>query len=79
MEKPSDWEGILPATADFDATSVLVPESCCGEFNDTKCDEYFLDGCLDRMHFIIGQSAMMIATGATTVAFVQVQFKIQKL
>lgn len=72
MDGPSDWEGILPAMEDSENTSVLVPESCCGDFNDTKCDDYFMDGCLNRMHFIIGQSAMMIATGATTVAFVQV-------
>jgi len=71
VESPNDWEGILPAEKS-DTVSVLVPESCSGDLIDTKCEDYFLDGCLDRMHFIIGQSAMMIATGATTVAFVQI-------
>lgn len=59
MDGPSDWDGILPALDESEPVSVLVPESCCGDyndFNDTKCGEYFLDGCLDRMHFIIGQS-----------------------
>lgn len=72
VDGPSDWDGILPETEKSDIVSVLVPESCCGEFEDSRCSEYFLSGCLDRMHFIIGQSAMMIATGATTVAFVQI-------
>lgn len=48
-----------------DTVSVLVPESCCGEFDDTKCAEYFLDGCLDRMHFIIGQSGKKSFTPVT--------------
>jgi len=75
VDGPTDWEGILPALENNETSPVLVPESCCGDYNDdmeSKCGEYFLDGCLDRMHFIIGQSAMMIATGATTVAFVQI-------
>ncbi|KAG4071854.1 hypothetical protein HA402_006015 [Bradysia odoriphaga] len=71
VDGPGDWYGILPET-DSESGSVLVPESCCGDFEGLKCDEYFMSGCLDRMHFIIGQSAMMIATGATTVAFVQI-------
>lgn len=56
MDGPSDWDGILPEMDKSDVVSVLVPESCCGEFEDNKCGEYFLSGCLDRMHFIIGQS-----------------------
>lgn len=32
---------------------IVVPESCRGE-------DYFMDGCLDRMHFIIGQSGKMV-------------------
>jgi len=77
VDGPSDWHGILPAIEKSDNGSVLVPESCCGDYNDysdsdSHCGAYFLNGCLDRMHFIIGQSAMMIATGATTVAFVQI-------
>lgn len=70
VEGPEDWDSILPKPEN--QSSVYVPESCCGDFAGTTCEEYFLSGCLDRMHFIIGQSAMMIATGATTVAFVQI-------
>jgi len=71
VEGPNDWYGILPAE-NMETPSVLVPESCCGDLVDSTCEDYFLDGCLNRMHFIIGQSAMMIATGATTFAFVQI-------
>jgi len=72
VDGPRDWEGILPESEKTDIESVLVPESCCGDFENSKCEDYYMSGCLDRMHFVIGQSAMMIATGATTVAFVQI-------
>lgn len=74
INEPQDWLEVLPQPENSD--DVLVPESCCGEFYDDNVTcvtaSYFRSGCLDRMHFIIGQSAMMIATGATTVAFVQI-------
>jgi len=74
VERPEDWIGMFPdkeQTDDSDA--IYVPESCCGGYlEESTCTQYFLSGCLDQMHFIIGQSAMMIATGATTVAFVQI-------
>ncbi|KAJ6632653.1 CD63 antigen [Pseudolycoriella hygida] len=70
VDGPEDWVGIFPQKETSDA--VYVPESCCAELDGLNCSEYFLSGCLDRMHFVIGQSAMMIATGATTVAFVQI-------
>lgn len=72
VDGPEDWNGILPVPANSENTTVVVPESCCADYIDATCEVWFLDGCLNRMHFIIGQSAMMIATGALTVAFVQV-------
>lgn len=36
------------------------------------CGVNFDVGCINRMTFVISQSAMLIATGATTVAFIQV-------
>jgi len=73
VDGPQDWEGILPIQDSSDNTTVVVPESCCAQYNsDDSCGDWFMVGCLNRMHFIIGQSAMMIATGATTVAFVQI-------
>lgn len=37
------------------------------------CAVNFDVGCMNRMTFVISQSAMLIATGATTVAFIQVR------
>lgn len=57
---------------------VVVPNSCCGNqptsLNDSTqmtCMETYDYGCFRKMNFIVSQSAMLIATGATTVAFVQ--------
>lgn len=36
-----------------------------------ECVEFFRYGCLPRLNFIIEKSAILIATGALTVAFVQ--------
>lgn len=68
-----DWAGILPVPVDADNTTIVVPDSCCAQQSLSSCESYFMEGCLNRMEFIISQSAMIIATGATTVAFVQVQ------
>lgn len=70
-----DWAGMTEQEFDGDQNStIFVPQSCCRSFiyETTTCEGYFTDGCLNRMNFIISQSAMIIATGATTVAFVQV-------
>lgn len=65
---PRDWDGKLENHTD------VIPQSCCKEFKPNSlgiCDEAFRYGCLSKMDFLISQSAMLIATGATTVAFVQ--------
>lgn len=68
----SDWNDVLPIPDDANENDIFVPSSCCPD-NPTTCrDNYFREGCLHRMEFIISQSAMIIATGATTVAFVQI-------
>lgn len=67
----TDWEGILPNNE----TDVLaLPESCCTYYLNEQdtCAINFDVGCINRMTFVISQSAMLIATGATTVAFIQV-------
>uniref|UniRef100_A0A1B0D6J3 Tetraspanin n=1 Tax=Phlebotomus papatasi TaxID=29031 RepID=A0A1B0D6J3_PHLPP len=74
-----DWEGILATANPVNTTEmskeIVLPESCCemhyqGE-HESEC-VWFTDGCFNQMNFVISQSAMLIATGATTVAFVQI-------
>lgn len=68
-----DWQGILPGS-NIHTNEVILPNSCfryIGNENDT-ISEPFEDGCFDRMFFVVSQSAMLVATGAITVAFVQV-------
>lgn len=58
---------------DVDFPYNSLPQSCCSDYEIyDQCSNFFTTGCFDRMRFIIGQSAMLIATGATAVAFVQV-------
>ncbi|XP_055387386.1 CD63 antigen isoform X2 [Condylostylus longicornis] len=51
-----------------------IPISCCDHYasnlKQEKCEVY-QDGCLIRMDILISQSAMLIGTGAITVAFVE--------
>ncbi|XP_075149694.1 tetraspanin 29Fb [Haematobia irritans] len=74
---PNDWINHYPQTNVSESNGVVeinVPNSCCGLFNVynfDQCDKQYENGCLGRMDFIISQSTMLIATGATTVAFVQ--------
>lgn len=62
----------------LDSDDVVVPISCCGSLaedpndnNEVNCLQPYEYGCFNKMSFILSQSAMLIATGATTVAFVQ--------
>lgn len=72
---PMDWKPVLQENIDNNSTNdIFVPPSCCQTnrlnfFND--CIDKYEKGCIGQMHFIISQSAMLIATGASTVAFVQ--------
>jgi CD63 antigen len=68
---PNDWSGIL----DKNATDVAVPDSCCAEFMDNdhnNCLSFHNMGCFNKMNFVIQQSTMLLAVGATTVALVQI-------
>lgn len=74
MNGKEDWEGIMPGDS---TNTILLPDSCStdggfGNGNGTDV-EIFEDGCFGRMSFIVSQSAMLVATGAITVAFVQVR------
>lgn len=75
VDGPKDWAKYMNQSSNSLEDEVSVPYSCCGRFNIddiTKCDLQYENGCYARMDFIISQSTMLIATGATTVAFVQV-------
>lgn len=51
---------------------IELPESCClPSTMQEKCVP-FDDGCYSRLGWVVSQSAALIATGATTVAFVQI-------
>ena len=68
---PSDWAGMIENDSE---NRTVVPDSCCRLFkleDNDICETYHEIGCLPRMNFIISQSTMLIATGASTVAFVQ--------
>lgn len=69
-----DWEFFLKNSSavgdDGLPNSIEVPQSCC--VPDTDGCEPFEYGCYPRLEWVISQSAALIATGATTVAFVQI-------
>ncbi|XP_060667039.1 tetraspanin-6 [Drosophila nasuta] len=79
--EPDDWREYYSYNKNgshLEADDVVVPLSCCADLdktpndnNDYNCLEPYEYGCFRKMNFIISQSAMLIATGATTVAFVQ--------
>ncbi|KAH8283570.1 hypothetical protein KR018_006578 [Drosophila ironensis] len=80
VTEPEDWREFYKPSENvtLGANDVLVPDSCCGKMafaaddsNKRICEEPFEYGCFRKMNFIVSQSAMLIATGATTVAFVQ--------
>lgn len=73
IDSPEDWSKILETEGD----KTVVPDSCCAlmvpnnSTGDYTCDGFYRDGCLPRLNYIIEKSAMLIATGALTIAFVQ--------
>ncbi|XP_016973889.1 tetraspanin-6 [Drosophila rhopaloa] len=80
VDQPEDWKDNYGPNKNLTLGSddVVVPNSCCGklgqDFDETyqvTCEVTFDYGCFRKMNFIVSQSAMLIATGATTVAFVQ--------
>lgn len=69
IESKNDWCDLKRQN---ETTPCEIPFSCVYSYNPTTV--YYETGCFRRMNFIISQSAMLIATGATTVAFVQVSY-----
>ena len=69
IDSPDDWAQIY----DQKENKTVVPDSCCEIMapNANECFQFFQSGCLMRLNYIIEKSAMLIASGALTVAFVQ--------
>lgn len=71
MTNYHDWDNIMKGEMD----RIQIPDSCARGEISMNGTEIFEEGCFDRMAFVVSQSAMLVATGAVTVAFVQVQFQ----
>lgn len=76
VESYQDWRFFLEndtvATNGTDSAPLVVPDSCCQKPTFGEMCEPFEYGCLSRMEWVVSQSAALVATGATTVAFVQI-------
>lgn len=68
VESYKDWEFFLPNVTE----SIELPESCCQRSTLEESCIPFEYGCYSRLQWVVSQSAALIATGATTVAFVQI-------
>lgn len=75
IDSPDDWLQIF----ENEDGKTIVPDSCCSVMSlnnatgnyDCYPDDFYRFGCLPRLNFIIEKSSIFIATGALTVAFVQ--------
>ncbi|XP_022910362.1 CD63 antigen-like [Onthophagus taurus] len=63
----TEWEGYLSG-ANLTTAVPNIPDSC---IRDTIDNIPFLAGCLDRLHFVISECALLIGTGGICVAIVQ--------
>lgn len=71
VDSHKDWTFFLQPVSNA-TESDLVPESCCPPSTLKESCLPYDTGCLDRLQWVVGQSAALIATGAMTVAFVQI-------
>lgn len=75
VESYEDWQFFLGNDTVNNSTEnapLVVPDSCCRKPTMGERCEPFENGCLPRMEWVVSQSAALVATGATTVAFVQI-------
>lgn len=68
VESYEDWKFFLPNSTE----SIELPESCCQRSTLEESCIPFEYGCYAQLQWVVSQSAALIATGATTVAFVQI-------
>lgn len=73
IDSPDDWARIFDSEGD----KTVVPDSCCSSMalnnstGDFICDDFYQVGCLPRLNYIIEKSAMVTASTALMIAFVQ--------
>ena len=73
IDSPDDWSRIFDKVDE----KTVVPDSCCvakalnSTSGDLECVDFYDYGCLIRLNNIIEQCAMLIVTGALTIAVVQ--------
>ncbi|XP_029714987.1 tetraspanin-7 [Aedes albopictus] len=72
VDSHKDWSFFLQPVANATESDVVVPESCCPPSTLKESCIPYEYGCLDRLQWVVAQSAALIATGAMTVAFVQI-------
>ncbi|XP_050086977.1 CD63 antigen [Anopheles aquasalis] len=65
----SDWANYLEST---DVSMIEYPETCCSVAPENGQCPPWQYGCYKRLSWIISQGSVLIATGATAVAFVQI-------
>lgn len=69
VESYNDWTDFMP---NQNGSVLELPPSCCMSYSLEETCKPFDYGCYPRLQWVVSQSAALIATGATTVAFVQI-------
>ncbi|KAJ9598011.1 hypothetical protein L9F63_026884 [Diploptera punctata] len=70
LEVYDDWQGKIPSgtpgTETYDG-NLVIPKSCCVD----TCSTLYGNGCLPRVEYVIGRSAVMLASAAVSIALLQ--------
>lgn len=56
-----------------------IPETCCRRQSCSNIESVYKVGCLDKVEFIVSQSALLLGIGAMSVACIQVKFYKNKI
>jgi len=71
LEDYRDWDGKLESETERTTLvfrdNITVPESCCVQ----TCEYIFANGCINRLEFVVGQSAVTIASATIFIALLQ--------
>jgi len=71
LEDYRDWDGKLDHGTEVTTLvvrdNITVPDSCCLQ----ECDYIFANGCINRLAFVVGQSAITFATATIFIALLQ--------
>lgn len=71
LEDYHDWEGKLENGTEYTTIVILdditVPISCCVQ----TCDNLYISGCINRLEFVVGQSAVTFASATIFIALLQ--------